>query len=145
MAYATSEQLIRQFGSEEMTLLSDRQGTGVLDETVLLDAIRRAESEVDSYLADRYSVPLVHTAEKPVPQVVTSITGDIARYRLTGGDIRDSDPVRTRYVDALNWLRGVCDGTISLPGLPALTPGSEAMSNGVFMQAGARPWDGVTP
>lgn len=140
MAYTTTDQLISQFGIEEMTLLSDRQGTGIMDDTVLLAAIRRAESEVDSYLAERYSVPLLHTEEKPIPEIVTAITGDITRYRLTGGDIRDSDPVRARYVDALNWLRSVADGIISIPGL---IPQDE--NAGVLMQPGARPWDGVTP
>lgn len=139
MAYTTTDQLISQFGIEEMTLLSDRQGTGIMDETVLIDAIRRAESEVDSYLAERYSVPLLHTEEK-LPEIVTAITGDITRYRLTGGDIRDSDPVRARYVDALNWLRSVADGTVSIPGLTV-----QDEHAGVLMEPGARPWDGVTP
>lgn len=139
MAYTTTDQLISQFGIEEMTLLSDRQGTGIMDETVLIDAIRRAESEVDSYLAERYSVPLLHTEEK-LPEIVTVITGDITRYRLTGGDIRDSDPVRARYVDALNWLRSVADGTVSIPGLTV-----QDEHAGVLMEPGARPWDGVTP
>lgn len=138
MAYATLDQLVSLFGAEEIRALSDRQGTGALDEQVVREALERASSEVDSYLADRYSTPL--SAEAPIPAVVASITGDIARYRMTGGDIRDSDPIRDRYVRALNWLRDVSDGKASVPGLlPAESVG------GVLLSPGMRPWDGVTP
>lgn len=90
MAYATLDQLVSLFGADEIRTLSDRQGTGELDEAVISDALERASSEVDSYLADRYATPL--SDSDPIPPVVVSVTGDIARYRLTGGDIRDTDP-----------------------------------------------------
>lgn len=140
MAYATLDQLVSLFGADEIRTLSDRKGTGELDEQVLLDALERASSEVDSYLADRYATPLSDSA--PIPPVVVSITGDIARYRLTGGDIRDTDPIRERYTKALNWLRDVADGKAGIPGLPPVgteTPGA------VLLEPGIRPWDGVTP
>ena len=129
MAYATLDQLVSLFGADEIRTLSDRQGTGELDKTVISDALERASSEVDSYLADRYATPLSDSA--PIPPVVVSITGDIARYRLTGGDIRDTDPIRD-----------VADGKAGIPGLPPVgteTPGA------VLLEPGIRPWDGVTP
>ena len=82
MAYATLDQLVSLFGAEEIRTLSDRRGTGELDETVISDALERASSEVDSYLADRYATPL--SGSEPIPPEVVSVTGDIARYRLTG-------------------------------------------------------------
>lgn len=139
MAYATLDQLVSLFGAEEIRTLSDRQGTGILNEEVVRDALERASSEVDSYLADRYATPLSEAV--PLPPVVASVTGDIARYRLTGGDIRDTDPIRERYVKALKWLRDVADGRASVPGLP---PAAEE-GGAVVLEAGVRPWDGVTP
>ena len=85
MAYATLDQLVSLFGADEIRTLSDRQGTGELDETVISDALERASSEVDSYLADRYATPLSDSA--PIPPVVVSITGDIARYRPSASAI----------------------------------------------------------
>lgn len=82
MAYATLDQLVSLFGADEIRTLSDRQGTGELDEAVISDALERASSEVDSYLADRYATPL--SGSDPISPVVVSVTGDIARYRLTG-------------------------------------------------------------
>lgn len=140
MAYATLEQLASLFGAEEIRALSDRAGTGALDEEVVRDALERASSEVDSYLADRYATPL--TGEAPVPAVVVSVTGDIARYRLTGGDVRESDPIRQRYVQALHWLRDVADGRASVPGLP---PAEETACGAVLVEPGSRPWGGARP
>ena len=133
MAYATLEQLASLFGAEEIRALSDRAGTGARDEEVVRDALERASSEVDSYLADRYATPL--TGEVPVPAVVVSVTGDIARYRLTGGDVRESDPIRQRYVQALHWLRDVA-------GLP---PAEETAGGAVLVEPGSRPWGGARP
>ena len=140
MAYATLDQLVSLFGADEIRTLSDRQGTGELDEQVLLDALDRASSEVDSYLADRYATPL--SDSDPIPPVVVSVTGDIARYRLTGGDIRDTDPIRERYTKALNWLRDVADGKAGIPGLP---PAGTETPGAVLPDPGTRPWDGGTP
>ena len=120
MAYATLEQLASLFGAEEIRALSDRTGTGALDEEVVRDALERASSEVDSYLADRYATPL--TGEAPVPAVVVSI--------------------RQRYVQALHWLRDVADGRASVPGLP---PAEETAGGAVLVEPGSRPWGGARP
>ena len=140
MAYATLDQLVSLFGADEIRTLSYRQGTGELDEAVISDALERASSEVDSYLADRYATPL--SDSDPIPPVVVSVAGDIARYRLTGGDIRDTDPIRERYTKALNWLRDVADGKAGIPGLP---PAGTETPGAVLLEPGTRPWDGVTP
>ena len=95
---------------------------------------------MDSYLADRYATPI--SGSDPIPPVVVSITGDIARYRLTGGDIRDTDPIRERYTKALNWLRDVADGKAGIPGLP---PAGTETPGAVLLEPGTRPCDGVTP
>ena len=63
-------------------------------------------------------------------------------YRLTGGDIRDTDPIRERYTKALNWLRDVADGKAGIPGLP---PAGTETPGAVLLEPGTRPWDGVTP
>ena len=44
MAYATLDQLVSLFGADEIRTLSDRQGTGELDEAVISDALERALS-----------------------------------------------------------------------------------------------------
>lgn len=118
MAYATLDQLVSLFGADEIRTLSDRQGTGELDEAVISDALERASSEVDSYLADRYATPL--SDSDPIPPVVVSVAGDIARYRLTG----------------------VADGKAGIPGLP---PAGTETPGAVLLEPGTRPWDGVTP
>ncbi|MFR6518290.1 MAG: phage protein Gp36 family protein [Bilophila wadsworthia] len=93
MAYATLDQLVSLFGADEIRTLSDRQGTGELDEAVISDALERASSEVDSYLADRYATPLSDSDPIP-PVVVCQPYRPVSAHR---GDIRDTDPIRERY------------------------------------------------
>lgn len=87
MAYATLDQLVSLFGADEIRTLSDRQGTGELDEAVISDALERASSEVDSYLADRYATPL--SDSDPIPPVVFRLPGTSPGIGSSGGDIRD--------------------------------------------------------
>lgn len=110
-------------------------GHGRIDETVISDALSRHLGSGQLF-ADRYATPLSDLA--PIPPVV-SITGDIARYRLTGGDIRDTDPIRERYTKALNWLRDVADGRRAFPGPP---PAGTETPGAVLLEPGTRPWDG---
>ena len=138
--YATVEDLVSLFGEREVITLSTKKKGNAIDREALETAIGYASSEVDSYLADRYATPL--SDSDPIPPVVVSVTGDIARYRLTGGDIRDTDPIRERYTKALNWLRDVADGKAGIPGLP---PAGTETPGAVLLEPGTRPWDGVTP
>ena len=92
MGYATVEELTALFGGREMALLSTHGDSEELDAEALERAIGYACSEVDSYLASRYAVPLA----EPVPHVVMMAVGDIVRYRLTSGDLTEKDPILAR-------------------------------------------------
>lgn len=133
--YASLETLINLFGQENIVHLSDRDGSGEINEAVVNDALLRAGSEVDSYLAGRCHTPLA----EPVPPVVGSVVCDIARYRLSGGDASETDPIVIRYEKAVQWLRDVGAGKADIPGLAP----AGADSEGVLFHAGERPWEGI--
>ena len=107
--YATVDQLVRQFGQREVIALSDRENTGEMDETVLGDALDNASSEIDSYLASRYAMPL-----NPVPKMLSSLCGDIARYRLCSGETRMTEEIEKRYKAATDFLKQVASGVAVL-------------------------------
>ena len=104
-----------------------------LNREALEAAIAYAASEVDSYLAARYAVPLAD----PVPPVVMMVTADIVRYRLTSGDVSEKDAIVARYKTTVAWLRDVASGVVSLPCAGASSGG--AFDN-VEIDAGARDW-----
>ncbi|KDB09511.1 protein of unknown function DUF1320 [Burkholderia sp. lig30] len=107
--YATVDQLIRQFGQREVISLSDRENTGEMDVAVLDDALDNASVEIDAYLAGRYTVPL-----NPAPKLLSTLCGDIARYRLCGGETRMTEEIEKRYKAAIDFLKLVSAGSVML-------------------------------
>src|SRR5690554_6477766 len=98
MAYVNSTEMIARFGELEMIQLTDRDNaTGEVDLAVLDAAIADAEAEVDSYISVRYAIPLAS-----VPDIVKSMTADIARYRLYDTEVPEI--VEKRYDAALRFL-----------------------------------------
>lgn len=131
MAYATTQDMVARFGEGEVRALTDRANTGSIDEDVLAPALAEASAEIEGHLAARYALPLVS-----VPLLVTGICCDIARYRLSGADVLETDPTRNRYKDAVRLLEMIGTGKVSLgldlAGQPAQT------TNSVLIQAGER-------
>ncbi|GFK94426.1 hypothetical protein NNJEOMEG_02271 [Fundidesulfovibrio magnetotacticus] len=125
--YATVQDLLDAFGQDEVIALTDRARIGEVDEAVALEALARASSEADSYLAARYRVPVL-----VVDRVLTDAVCQIARYRLTGAEVNETDPVQERYDRAVSWLKLIARGEINLPGFqdPAATAGDVLFSPG---------------
>lgn len=128
MTYASQQNMIDRFGSDELIQLTDRGNLGVIDATVLGQALADANTEIDSYLAGICTLPLA-----TVPQRLIKIAADIARYELYGA--RCTDQVRARYTDAIAYLKLVVAGTVSLGLDPQNQPVTEV--GGVRMNAKA--------
>ena len=129
MIYATAADMISAFGEAEVIACTDRAGIGEMDGEVLDAALVSASSEADSYLARRYELP-----PAAVPAALVSAVCDIARYRLSGGPVLETDPVKERYKLAIEWLRRVADGAVTLPEL--LPP--EAAGDSIMFFTGRR-------
>lgn len=109
MSYATQQDMINRYGEHEVRLLTDRANLGVIDATVLAYALTQADAEIDGYLQGRFALPLA-----TVPVLLVGIACDVARYRLAGTDIRETDPIRTRYKDAIKLLASISKGELQL-------------------------------
>lgn len=74
---------------------------------------QEAAKRVDSYLANRYTLPLTTSVVYGSP--VKSVCEEIAYYRLhvNGAD----DSTRIRYTDALTWLKDVARGVTKIAGV----------------------------
>lgn len=108
--YIDKPTMILLFGERELIQLTDRSNAGAIGDTVLDRAMLTAESEVNSYVGAAYSLPL-----PTVPEVLRTMTGDVARFRLY--DEQPSEEVQKRYDRAVSWLRDVSKGVVSL-GIP---------------------------
>jgi len=79
--------------------LTDREDVGEIDDGVLASALEDASAEMDTYLASRYSVPV-----KTHARFLAGLCCDIARYRLSGSETAETNPIRIRYRDAIRFL-----------------------------------------
>jgi len=109
MSYATQADMTDRFGTDELIQLTDKgtPPTGTINTAVLDKSLADADATINSYLESRYTLPL-----SPVPQVLSRIACDIARYFLY--DERATEQVRKRYEDALRYLRDVAEERIQL-------------------------------
>ena len=106
MAYCTKQQMIDRFKEAELIQLTDIDSVGVINDSVLDQAIDDAMHEINSYLS-KYTLPL-----SVVPAVLVRKSCDITRYFLY--DDAATDEVSKRYDSAIKFLLNVSKGLISL-------------------------------
>lgn len=141
MSYATPAQFVARFTEREAIALSDRAGSGVLDEAQLLDGgLQPATDEINGFLGRRYALPLA-VGGVPMatpPAVLVGICCDIARYRLTGTEVQETDAIRRRYTDAVKALQLLADGKTVFAESPDLVGGSNPNAQGASVQTNDR-------
>lgn len=120
----TLEDLRHALPEDALLYLVDEEGAGVLTpqgEARAQAALREAWGEVESYLAQRYALPL-----PSLPEVLRAKALDIAIYRLflrRGFRPGTADEAAAqRYRDAVAFLRDVALGKAALPLPPAGEP-----------------------
>lgn len=115
MAYATRTQLT-QLAIPAAALT----GVSTADQDAALEA---ASDLADGYLRSRYALPLTAWED----DLRRAVCGIAAYDLLTRRGFRPEDSgenVRLRYEDAVRWLKGVADGSIS-PSITDSTPTEE--------------------
>lgn len=135
MSYATKANMLARFGEPEVIALTDRANLGVVDDTVLAGALAEADAEIDPYLAPRHVLPLAS-----VPKILTGFACDIARYRLCGAGVTETDEIRNRYKDAIRFLEQAAAGKIGL-GLDAANNIAKPANTVQFSAPGGRVFD----
>lgn len=129
MPYNTKQNMIDRYGEEELIQLTDRAASGVINDTVLDQAIADAGAEIDGYLGGRYQLPLAVT-----PPIITVYACDMTRYRLY--DDAATEQVEKRYQDALKFLRLAAEGKVQLG--PASDGSKATPAGGAQMESGGR-------
>jgi phage gp36-like protein len=111
MAYCTKQDLMDRFGERELLQLTDRATppAGVIDDTVVARAIADATALADGYIGKAYSLPLA-----TVPEVLTKLTCDVARYYLHFKGVDKDSPIQRSYDQALSYFRDVARGIVQL-------------------------------
>ena len=91
MPYCTLPDLITAFGVSELIQLSDRQGAGVVDESILDAAIAAADAEINQRLrAKGWPLPLAMPSAD-----LMRLSRDMARFYLHANAV--PDPVQAAF------------------------------------------------
>ena len=105
--YCDQDDLIKRFGENEIIDLTDRERNGSINVDVALSAIDDAKAKIDGYISGRVTLPLIE-----VPPILKLFACDMARYYLY--DESPTDVVKTRYEEAIAFLKDVSKGSVSL-------------------------------
>jgi phage gp36-like protein len=111
MGYCVQADILEQIPETELIQLTDDGDLGAVDESIVTRAIADADSEIDGYCGNRYTVPFVET-----PDMVRKLSVDIAIYNLYSRRQGAPENRQKRYDDAVSFLRRVSDGKASVPG-----------------------------
>ena len=110
MAYSTIDDIRALLPEDELLRLTDDEGLGSVDTARVDAAIARADADIDSYCAARYSVPV-----SPVPQLLRNISVDLAVYDLYSRTVISMPEARgRRHHDARRHLEGIAKGQATL-------------------------------
>ncbi|OOF50272.1 hypothetical protein BKK54_06390 [Rodentibacter genomosp. 1] len=127
MNYASVTDFVLRVGEVQTIELTDRDLEGTVNESVLNIALSDSASQIDGYLAARYTLPLAS-----VPQNLVRLCCDLARYRLASmSGVAITDEIIERYKLSLKELQDISAGKVSL-GLPLADEGADSQDNGVI-------------
>ena len=125
MTYCTQADIETAYGVEEILKTQPRAVPPVDPPTVnaaaVEAAIQAATVEIDSYVMERYGLPLAGE----LAALLKRRCVDMAMYYLAQSPSGEDDTKRKRYEDAVAWLKMVASGKALLTPRPAAEISSE--------------------
>lgn len=118
LRYITTEDLLQKVPQSRQGLLTNDGSSLNPKSDILTDAILEAEGEFESWVAQRYDLP-VQAADGTVPPNVKSKIVTLAKYHLYARRDAISKEIQEQYNAAVKWLRGVSNGSVTIPILDA--------------------------
>jgi len=109
VAYSAEADILEQLDEDILIQLTDDVDAGVVDDDAVTRAIADADSEIDAYCGKRYSVPF-----STVPPRVRKLSVDIAIYDLYARRKGAPEDRKTRYENAIRFLKDVAKGVATL-------------------------------
>jgi len=115
MAYITNEDIENRLGAATLVQLADDDGDGEAETAVIDEARLGAEGEVDSYLAQRFQVPIDLSLHPELGGLLATLALDLAEYRLRARRPPIAADVVAKRDQVTDWLRAVARGSAQLP------------------------------
>ncbi len=133
MAYSDLASLRQRMPEQVIIDLTDDQHTGLVNEEPVDRAIADADTEIDSYLAGRYSVPV-----DPVPALLQRLSLDLSVESLYGRQpaLDMPEAVKTAAKNARALLARIAAKDAHLPGVAETDNSGGTAAGAVFSGPG---------
>lgn len=142
MAYCTIDDIEKMIPEDILIRLTDDEGTGVINEAWVQEAIDSASEEIDTYIGGRVKLPITGA----VPAILGKLNADIGIFNLYSRYKEDIPETReTRYKNAIRLLEKISEGKVSLGLQPPPDPPDEGKySDGGRVQVRDKIFDETT-
>lgn len=113
MDYSTNDDILKQISEDELAVLTGDDTGAAVDWERVEYARGNADGLINSYLWDRYPVPL----SDPVPAIVSWLSAELTVINLFQYSYKDTalpNAAVWRKIDAMKLLRQLQDGTVAL-------------------------------
>lgn len=117
------------FGLDELIGASDRDGSGTIDRSFVIQRLRGAQGEAAINLAERYALPL-----SAVPDVLKTIVADLAAVRFYDRDLPEGRAQTAKA--ARDTLKRIAEGKLPLPGVAGVAVPAAAVSDAPIIHTG---------
>ncbi|WP_051554371.1 gp436 family protein [Desulfobulbus elongatus] len=133
MAYSDLAALQERVPAQTLIDLTDDAGADQVDQGVIDRAVADADTEIDSYLAGRYRVPVA-----PVPDLLRRLSLDLAVEILYGRrpDIDVPKSVASAAQNARSLLRRIAAKEAHLPGVSEADASGSSNAGAMFIGPG---------
>lgn len=108
--YCSIDDIRKNIPDVSLIELTDDNGTGQIENSIVSEAIAYADSTIDGYLRGRYNLPL-----NPVPKIIQKISIDIAIYHIYSRrfELEMPEGMQKRYENAIKLLENIQKGVIA--------------------------------
>ncbi|MEW5970225.1 MAG: DUF1320 domain-containing protein [Pseudomonadota bacterium] len=109
MAYCTLSDLQKKMSAVDIIQLTDDEQTGSIVESIVNSAIEEADTLINIYLRQRYSMPL-----SPVPDIITKLSVSLTRYNLYSRRPPLAEDMLSEYKNVIKILEQIRDNKVSI-------------------------------
>ena len=131
--YGSIDELKRRIPESTLIQLTDDNGLGEVDESVIQELAAGVDELIDSHLRGRFSLPL-----SPVPGIIRAIALDLYIFEVYGRrpEFGIPDAVEKKRGAQMKVLVGIKNGDIQLGIAGSATPAAAAPANSIQVAPG---------
>lgn len=113
--YATRQELIDRFESEEAAAHVTNNPGGSPDDDVLDESLETAEAFIHTYLSMRYDIPVDVSSDTSLAALMKGATLDLAQWQLLSNHALVPESMQKVYERLMKWLDDLSKGKAVLP------------------------------